>query len=203
MKRIIAVVSVAAVVLLAVGAWGSPALGATYTLNLSGPTTAVVGQPVVWKVTGTAAPPAEYWDITWIGVYWIPASVVSECPADGYSAAQLAGRTGGAILAIAMRPNTDAAGNFENQVGATPAGPGTALICAYTTNEVGATKSRAVLTLTVRARNDTSTSSACRTAQRAVKKAERKLRQARSPRAKKRAKKRLKDAKRRRDAACA
>jgi hypothetical protein len=128
----------------------SPALGAEHTLGLSGPATAFVGEPVVFDVSGTAAPPAEYWALSWIDVYAIPPSVVSACPVDDGSAAQLATRAGGAILTIAMRPNKDAAGNFANQVGATPSAPGTILICAYTVNEEGLTLSRASRTLTIR-----------------------------------------------------
>lgn len=146
MKRIVPTLAT----LVALGAAASPALGAVHTLDLSGPTTAVVGRAVVFEVTGTAAPPAEYWALSWIDVYAIPPSVVSSCPADDGSAAQLAERAGGAILTIAMRPNKDAAGNFANQVGATPSAPGTILICAYTVNEEGFTLSRASLTLSIR-----------------------------------------------------
>jgi hypothetical protein len=154
MKRTIPSLSVAAVGLLALGGAASPALGATHTLNLTGPSTAVVGQPVVFQVTGTAAPPAEFWDLSWIDVYAIPASVVSTCPPDDHSAGQLAERTGGAILTIAMRPNKDDGGNFSNQVGATPTAPGTILICAYTANEEGGTRSSASLTLSIQAGGD-------------------------------------------------
>lgn len=126
------------------------ALAATHSLNLSGPSTALVGQPVVYRVTGTAAPPAEYWDQSWIDVSALPARIVPACPPNAGSATQLATRAGGALLTIAMRPNKDAAGNFTNQVGLTAIAPGTVLICAYTANGVGATLSLASLTLTVR-----------------------------------------------------
>lgn len=134
---------------IALGASASPALGAAHTLNLSGPSTAVVGQPVLFQVSGTAAPPSEFWDLSWIQVVAIPESVMSACPADGHSAGQVAEGGGGAILTIAMRPNKDAAGNFTNQVGATPRAPGGVLICAYTENEEGLTLSRASLILRI------------------------------------------------------
>lgn len=149
MRRAITILSPAALTCALALAAAGPAAGAAHTLALSGPATARVGQPVVYRVSGTAAPPAEYWRLSWIDVYAIPARVASACPPDDGSGAQLATMTGGAVLTIAMRPNKDEAGIFTNQVGATPTLPGTVLICAYTVNEEGATLSRASLTLQI------------------------------------------------------
>jgi hypothetical protein len=152
MKRTIPLLSVAVVTgLLALGGAANTALGAApRTLNLSGPTTAVVGQSVIFQVSGKSAPPAEYWDLSWIEVVAISERVLSTCPAGAQEATGIAETTtGGAVLAISMRENKDEAGNFTNQVGATPSAAGGVLICAYTANDVGATLSRAELKLSI------------------------------------------------------
>ena len=208
MKRTVPFASLAAVTgLLALGAAASPALGATHTLNLSGPSTVVVGEPVVFQVTGTAAPPSEFWNLSWIEVFALPPSVVSECPPDAHSGGQLAEGTGGAILTIAMNPNKDEAGNFSNQVGATPSAPGRVLLCAYTVNEEGGTLSRASLMLTIVERGDptvpsppagTPAPSACQEAQAAVVRAKERVRRTNS----RAAKEKLRQAKQKRKIAC-
>ena len=138
-------------VLLALAAAAGPAVASTHTLALSGPSTAVVGTPVVFGVTGTTFPPSQLGGLSWIDVVAIPTDVLPACPEDEHSAAQVAERGGGAILTIAMRPDKDEAGAFSNEVGATPSAAGTVLICAYTVNEEGLTLSRASLSLTIEA----------------------------------------------------
>ena len=210
MKRTVPFASLAVVTgVLALGAAASPALGATHTLNLSGPSTVVVGEPVVFQVTGTAAPPSEFWNLSWIEVFALPPSVVSECPPDAHSGGQLADSIG-AILTIAMNPNKDEAGNFSNQVGATPTAPGRVLLCAYTVNEEGGTLSRASLMVTVLERGDPTVptpptpptgepaSNACQEAQAAVVRAKERVRRTNS----RAAKEKLRQAKQKRKIAC-
>jgi hypothetical protein len=150
MKRTAPLLSLAALTgLLALAAAAGPAVASTHTLALSGPSTAVVGTPVVFQVTGTTFPPSQLGGMSWIDVVAIPTAVLPACPEDEHSAAQVAERGGGAILTLAMRPNKDDAGTFSNEVGATPTAAGTVLICAYTVNEEGLTLSRASLSLSI------------------------------------------------------
>ena len=98
------VVSAAA---LAVGAPAATALEPGYTLNISGPSTAIAGAPVVFQATGSN--PSDDFFTSWLDVDAIPASVVSTCP-DGYlTASQLADTTGGDHVTVAQREDADAA----------------------------------------------------------------------------------------------
>lgn len=134
------VVSAAA---LAVGAPAATALEPGYTLNISGPSTAIVGAPVVFQATGSN--PSDDFFTSWLDVDAIPASVVSTCP-DGYlTASQLADTTGGDHVTVAQREDADAAGHFSMPFGYTPKAPGRLLICGYTND--GATSTRAISSL--------------------------------------------------------
>ena len=73
-----------------------------------------------------------------------------QCPAAALDGGQVAAGTGGRILAIALRPNLDQAGNFSNVVGYTPTAPGAMLICGYTDDGAGATLATATMTLNVK-----------------------------------------------------
>ena len=137
-------------VVAAVAALASPALGANYTLNLSAPPDATVGQPLVIQASGVQPPPAEWWSLAWLEVVAIPSSVMPQCPAAALDGGQVAAGTGGRILAIALRPNLDQAGNFSNVVGYTPTAPGAMLICGYTDDGAGATLATATMTLNVK-----------------------------------------------------
>jgi hypothetical protein len=130
----------------------SPAAAATgFDLSLTGSTTAVVGQPVVLKVVGNNPPPADYWFTTWLQVDLLRPSAVPTCPSDPGAANQLATGTGGAILTLAQREDTDAAGHFEIPLGFTPAMTGPLLLCAYSYDDVGFPLAAATMTVTVSA----------------------------------------------------
>ena len=137
----------AALALLGVGA--APALAANHVINMTAPATLAVGQPTAIQLEGAVAPPAEFWDASWIAVFAISGNVIPECPADAGSAGTLAEQTGGTIIDIALVPRADEAGNFANTVGYTPRVAGPLLICGYLYNEVGYTWAGANLPLNV------------------------------------------------------
>jgi hypothetical protein len=140
----------AAGVLVAFAAGTTPALGATYTLNLSAPPTAVIGQPMIIQATG--ANPADDFFSSWLDVDAIPTSVLSTCPSGYLNASQVASSTfaqGGENLATALREDVDSAGSFSMPIGYTPRTPGRFLICAYTNDGATATLTTASLTLDV------------------------------------------------------
>jgi len=97
----------------------SPAFGAGFTLNLSAPSTPVVGQPMILQATGTI-PPEDLPFLYWFSLDAIPTSVTSTCPEDHFVAKQLALSTGGSIVVLSQREVPDAAGNFSIPVGVTP-----------------------------------------------------------------------------------
>ena len=140
MKKLALGPIVALVAALALCASAAPALAANHTITLTGPPTSTVGQPMAIRASGVVAPPEEFWDLSWIEVVEISMKVVPECPPDAPSAGVLAEETGGNILAIALRPYMDEAGNYSNLVGYTPPAPGSFLICGYLYNEVGYTR---------------------------------------------------------------
>jgi len=137
-------------VLVALGVGGTPALGATYTLNLSAPPTAVVGQPMIIPATG--ANPADDFFSSWLDVDAIPTSVLSTCPSGYLNASQVASSAfaqGGENLATALREDVDSAGSFSMPIGYTPRTPGRFLICGYTNDGATATLATASLILNV------------------------------------------------------
>jgi hypothetical protein len=133
-----ALVAVAAVLAIAATVASPASATANHEITLTGYTPLEVGRGAVFRVDGTVAPPAEYWDSSWILAVAIPVSVTPECPADASSAGTVAGQAG-TILAIALRPATDETGRFSNVIAYTPQSPGPALICTYLYNEVGYT----------------------------------------------------------------
>ena len=133
-------VAAAAGILIALGAAASPAWGDGYTLNLSAPPTAAVGQPVVIQATGSN-PPTDFFS-SWLDVSAIPASVLSACPVGYLNASQVASSTyaqGGEVVANGQREDVDAAGNFSMPIVYTPTMPGQFLICGYTNDGATAT----------------------------------------------------------------
>jgi hypothetical protein len=119
---------------------------ANHEIELSAPPSAAPGQPLLIRLNGTTATVEEYWDPSYIEVVAIPTDVIRECPADAQSAGAVAEGTG-RILAIAMRPAVDAAGNFVNSVGFTAGSSGAVLFCGYLYNDVGYTYAWAWSTL--------------------------------------------------------
>lgn len=116
----------------------SPALATNHEVTMTGPASGSPGQSLVIRLSGVVAPPAEWWDMSWIEVVALPGDLMPTCPGDAGSAGAIAEQAG-LILAIAMRPTTDVGGNFTNSVGLTPTGSGQVLICSYLYDDVGYT----------------------------------------------------------------
>jgi hypothetical protein len=134
----------------ALGVTASPALAGTYTLNLSGPSSAAVGQPLVIQAAG--ANPADDFFSSWLDVAAIPTSVLSSCPAGYLNASQIASSTssqGGENVATALREDVDSAGIFSMPLAYTPGTPGRFLICGYTNDGATATLATASMLLDV------------------------------------------------------
>jgi hypothetical protein len=130
------------------GVVASPAPAQTYTLNLSGPTTATVGQSTIFQADGSN-PPDDFFS-SWLDVSAIPTSVLATCPADYLNASQVArsaSADGGEVVVTAQRENVDAAGNFSIPFGWAPTKPGRFLLCGYTND--GATYTQTMASLAV------------------------------------------------------
>jgi hypothetical protein len=139
-------VVVAALALLGLAAAAQPALAANHDIHMTAPTRVPLGQSGLIRIDGVVAPPAEFWDESWIEVVALPGNLGPECPGDAQSAGSIAEESGN-ILAIALRPSTDEAGNFVNSVSFTARGVGPVMICGYLYNEVGYTWAGAMLRL--------------------------------------------------------
>ncbi len=108
-------VVVGALALLGLAAAAQPAIAANHDIHMTAPTRVPLGQSGLIRIDGVVAPPAEFWDESWIEVVALPGNLMPECPGDAQSAGSIAEESGN-ILAIAMRPSTDEAGNFANSV---------------------------------------------------------------------------------------
>jgi hypothetical protein len=115
-----------------------------YTLTLSAPPSATVGQPLVIQASGTDPTDAG---TLYLDIDEISTSVVSTCPSGYLAGSQLATSTGGKLVAFIIRENLDAAGNFAMPIGYTPSAPGAQILCGYT--EDGATNTLANYTLPI------------------------------------------------------
>lgn len=135
---------------LAVGAPAAPALGAGFTLNLSQPSDAVVGRPLILQATGTTTPPGDIDIPYWFSLDAIPPSVTSTCPPDAWEGVQFALSNGGAMVVRRQRETTDAAGNFSIPIAVTPTGPGQVLLCGYTDDGAASTLAGASLMLDIK-----------------------------------------------------
>lgn len=136
---------------LALAATAGPALAQSYTLHLSAPPSATVGQTVIMQATG--ANPSTDFFTSWLDIHAIPAEVLSTCPAGYLNASQVASSTtarGGGSVAIAQREDVDAAGNFSMPIAFTPTAPGRFLICAYTNDGATGTLAATSVILEVR-----------------------------------------------------
>ena len=134
--------------LIALAAPASSAFGA-FSLNLSAPSTPVVGKPLILQATGTIDPDELQFPY-WFSLDAIPTSATSTCPADRWVGAQLASSTGGSIVVLSQREVPDAAGNFSFPVGVTPTAPGSLLLCGYTDDGATTTLAAASLVLNIR-----------------------------------------------------
>jgi hypothetical protein len=134
--------------LVAVGLSASPALAAGFTLNLSAPSPAVVGRPMILQATGTIDLD-ELDFLYWFSLDAIPSTVTSTCPQDRWEGVQFATFNGGSVVVLSQREVPDAAGNFSIPVAVTPSAPGSVLLCAYTDDGEATTLARTSLTLDI------------------------------------------------------
>jgi hypothetical protein len=148
--------SLAAAVVIAFAACASPAFGSGFTLNLSAPSTPVVGEPLILQATGTI-PVDQIEFLHWFSLDAIPTSVTSTCPADKWEGWQFASGNGGSVVVLSQRVRPDAAGNFTIPVAVTPNAPGTVLLCAYTDDGYTNTLAGASLMLDIQSATSTST----------------------------------------------
>ena len=137
-------------VLVALGVGAAPALGGTYTLNLTAPSATDVGQATIIQASGSN-PPDDFFS-SWLDVSAIPTSVLSTCPSGYLNASQVASSTyaqGGEVVANGQREDVDAAGNFSMPIAFTPTKPGRFLICGYSNDGATTTLAASSLILTV------------------------------------------------------
>jgi hypothetical protein len=137
-------------VLVALGVGAAPALGGTYTLNLTAPPATGVGQPTIIQASGSN-PPDDFFS-SWLDVSAIPTSVLSTCPSGYLNASQVASSTyaqGGEVVANGQREDVDAAGNFSMPIAFTPTKSGQFLICGYTNDGATTTLAASSLILSV------------------------------------------------------
>jgi hypothetical protein len=148
-RRALASLAVAATAFALLGASAEPASAtANHYIHMSAQARIAIGESTLIHIDGTVAPPAEFWDMSWILAVALPGELGPECPGDASSAGSIAEESG-AILAIALRPNTDEAGNFANSVSVTGRVAGPILICGYLYNEVGYTWAAARMPLEI------------------------------------------------------
>jgi hypothetical protein len=132
------------------GTAAGPAWGADgFSLQLSAPSTGVVGRPMMLTASGTNPTATDYPYPTYLDAELFRPSVVPTCPATQSAASGLAAGTGGALLAWDVQMDIDATGAFSIPFGLTPASPGPLLVCGYTAGLAGETLASASLTLPV------------------------------------------------------
>ena len=140
--------------MVALAAGAPSALGADFTLELSGPPAGQAGEPTIVEATGTAPPPADYWFPIWLDLVVVPAGLVPTCPANYLDGDQVAVHTfkaGGEVLTpYALRVRPDAAGGFAHAVGYTPRVAGTMRLCGYIEDGLTYTHVSTSMTLDVR-----------------------------------------------------
>ena len=136
-----------AVGVIALAASASPAFGA-FTLNVSAPSTPVVGKPLILQATGTIDLD-ELDFLYWFSLDAIPTSVTTTCPPDRWEGVQFAQMNGGSVVVLSQREVPDAAGNFSIPIAVTPTAPGSLLLCAYTDDGEATTLARASLILDI------------------------------------------------------
>jgi hypothetical protein len=144
MKRLLVIAAAIVVTMPA-----SPAAANDFSLTLSGPSTGVIGQPIVIQANGKNPPPEEYWFPTWLSVATIDSAVSPACPAYQPEAIQMSLATGGEWLAFTWREVVQADGSWSASMGYTPKRAGTWLVCGYTHDNVTITRAAASMSVTV------------------------------------------------------
>ena len=102
-----------------------------YSLAVTGPSSATVGQPSVFTASG-AKPASEFFS-SWLDVFAIPVSVLPACPADHMNALQIADATyaqGGDTAARALEIGR-AETSYSKPIVYTPRLAGQFLLCGY------------------------------------------------------------------------
>jgi hypothetical protein len=135
--------------LLCLGA--TPALGGTYTLNLSAPDAVDAGDTTIIQASGSN-PPDDFFS-SWLDMSAIPTSVLAACPADYLNANQIARSSsaqGGEVIINSQREDVDGSGNFSMPIAYSPTKPGGFHICGYTNDGATTTLATASLIMTVR-----------------------------------------------------
>lgn len=147
MRRALKYTVAIAVGLIALGAPVSQA-SAAFTLNLSAPSPAVVGKPMVLQATGTIDLDELQFPY-WFSLDAIPTSVTTTCPPDRWEGVQFAQATGGSVVVLSQSEAPDAAGNFSIPIAVTPSAPGSLLLCGYTDDGEASTLATASLILDI------------------------------------------------------
>jgi hypothetical protein len=140
-------------VLVVLGVGGTPALGdADHTLNLSGPSSAAIGQTVIIQASGWNRQDPFFTFSSYLSIDAIPTSVLSACPADYSAAAQIARETyaqGGEVVTSYQSEDGDAAGNFSIPVAYVPRFAGRFHLCGYSDDAATTTLATASLAMDV------------------------------------------------------
>jgi hypothetical protein len=147
--RGLAKMAAAAVVCLAATVSPAAAQEPGYSLALTGPSSASVGQPAVYTASG--AKPASDFFSSWLDVFAIPVSVLATCPADYMNALQIADATyaqGGETVVRALEIERGTA-SFSKPVVHTPRLAGQFLLCGYVDDGLHGTLAIASVALTV------------------------------------------------------
>jgi hypothetical protein len=126
----------------------------SWSIDVTGPPTGRVGDPLALKVSGKNPPPGEYWFNSYFSVDALPASAVSACPAGHAESSQMAVQTSAAggthVTPVWVRENPNGIGDWSASVAYTPKAAGRMLICAYTNDGFSNTEARAHTAISVR-----------------------------------------------------
>jgi hypothetical protein len=122
---------------LTLGIGSATALGDTFTLGLSGPSSGTVGNALAITAAGTD--PTDGGAL-YLEIDVIPVSLTTTCPTGYLNGSQLASSTSsGALVAFDQPEDFDATGAFTNVNAYTPAATGSFLLCGYTDDGAGDT----------------------------------------------------------------
>jgi hypothetical protein len=129
-KRSARVMIGAAAGALALAASSAPALASGFTLELTAPSTPVVGRSMVMQATGTM-PPEDIEFPYYFSLDAIPTAVTATCPPDRWEGVQFAQANGGTVVVLSQMLRPDASGNFSVPVAVMPTSPGSLVLCGY------------------------------------------------------------------------
>jgi hypothetical protein len=136
---------------LALAASSAPALASGFTLELTAPSTPVVGHPMVLQATGTM-PPEDVEFPYYFSLDAIPTAVTPTCPPDRWEGVQFAEANGGSVVVLTQSLKPDASGNFSVPVAVTPTAPGSLVLCGYVDDGAASTLAAASLPFVIQAR---------------------------------------------------